>query len=98
MNWTWRPVFQLLEDLRLALRAQLGETLSQRLDLTDSHCRLAREQGVLVSINSDGHRSGDFALLEGGVNQARRGWLEKRDVLNTRPLGPLRGLLKGTMG
>jgi DNA polymerase (family 10) len=53
---------------------------------------------VLLSINSDGHRSGDFELLQGGINQARRGWLEKRDVLNTRPLGALRKLLKGTMG
>jgi DNA polymerase (family 10) len=70
----------------------------QRLDLTDSYCKLAKQQGVLVSINSDGHRTGDFALLQGGVNQARRGWLEKGDVLNSRPLGSLRKLLKATMG
>ena len=70
----------------------------QRLDLIDSHCRLAKEQGVLVSIDSDGHHTGDFDLLQGGVNQARRGWLEKRDVLNTRPLGALRKLLEATMG
>jgi len=70
----------------------------QRLDLTDIHCQLARAEGVLVSINSDGHRVGDFDLLRFGVTQARRGWLEAADVLNTRPLGPLRKLLKSTMG
>ncbi len=98
-----RPAYELDMAAVIATARERGCYLElnsqpQRLDLTDSHCRLAREQGVLVSINSDGHRSGDFALLEGGVNQARRGWLEKRDVLNTRPLGVLRGLLKGTMG
>jgi len=70
----------------------------QRLDLIDSHCRLAKQQGVLIGINSDGHRTADFELLAGGVSQARRGWLEKGDVLNTRPLGALRKLLKATMG
>jgi len=70
----------------------------QRLDLTDIHCQMARAEGVLVSINSDGHRVEDFGLLRRGVNQARRGWLEAADVLNTRPLGRLRKLLKSTMG
>ena len=52
---------------------------------------------MLVSINSDAHSTYDFANLEYGVGQARRGWLEKSDVLNTRPLSALRKLLKGTM-
>lgn len=70
----------------------------QRLDLNAIHCQQAREQGVLVSINSDSHSVGGFELLEAGVAQARRGWLESRDVLNTRPLGRLRKLLAATMG
>ena len=70
----------------------------QRLDLIDTYCQLAKEQGVLISINSDSHSTNGFDLLEGGINQARRGWLEKRDVLNTRSLGELRKLLKTTMG
>jgi DNA polymerase (family 10) len=98
-----RPAYELDMAAVIAAARERGCYLElnsqpQRLDLTDSHCRLAREQGVLMSINSDGHRSGDFELLQGGVNQARRGWLEKRDVLNTRPLGALRRLLKSTMG
>jgi DNA polymerase (family 10) len=52
---------------------------------------------VLASINSDAHRIEHFANLRFGVGQARRGWLEKKDVLNARPLSALRKLLKATM-
>jgi DNA polymerase (family 10) len=69
----------------------------ERLDLLDSHCQMAKEEGVLVSINSDAHSTFDFSNLRYGVGQARRGWLEKDDVLNTRPLAALRRLLKRTM-
>jgi DNA polymerase (family X) len=69
----------------------------ERLDLLDSHCQSAKEEGVLVSINSDAHSTFDFTNLRYGVGQARRGWLEKADVLNTRPLAALRKLLKRTM-
>ncbi|MDE2310077.1 MAG: DNA polymerase/3'-5' exonuclease PolX [Betaproteobacteria bacterium] len=69
----------------------------ERLDLLDSHCQSAREEGVLVSINSDAHSTFDFSNLRYGIGQARRGWLEKADVLNTRPLAALRKLLKKTM-
>lgn len=69
-----------------------------RLDLNESHCRMARDKGVLVSINSDAHSERDLNLPQGGVTQARRGWLEKNDVLNTRSLRELRKLLKRTMG
>jgi DNA polymerase (family 10) len=69
----------------------------ERLDLLDSQCQTAKEEGVLVSINSDAHSCFDFINLRYGVGQARRGWLEKDDVLNTRPLSALRRLLKSTM-
>jgi DNA polymerase (family 10) len=72
----------------LELNAQPG-----RLDLLDSHCRLAREEGVLVAIGSDAHGVRDYANLDWGVGQARRGWLGPDDVLNTRPLAQLRKLL-----
>lgn len=68
-----------------------------RLDLLDSYCMMAREEGVLVSINSDAHSTMDFDNLVYGIGQARRGWLEKKDVLNTRPLPELRRLLKRAM-
>jgi DNA polymerase (family 10) len=68
-----------------------------RLDLDDAGCRLAAEHGVRVSIASDAHRREDFAALEWGVTQARRGWLGPSDVLNTLPLTKLRRLLRRTM-
>lgn len=69
----------------------------ERLDLLDTQCQMARDEGVLVSINSDAHSTLDFGNLRFAVGQARRGWLEKKDVLNTRPLAELRPLLKSTM-
>lgn len=65
----------------------------ERLDLLDTHCLTAREEGVLVAINSDAHGTRDFHNLRFGVGQARRGWLEAKDVLNARPLKALRKLL-----
>lgn len=69
----------------------------ERLDLLDTYCQMAREEGVLISINSDAHSVYDFANLRFGIGQARRGWLEQRDVLNTRPLKELRLLINRTM-
>jgi DNA polymerase (family 10) len=69
-----------------------------RLDLTDLGCRMAKEAGVLVAIDTDAHSTAELGQLRHGVNQARRGWLEQTDVLNARPLGELLALLKRTMG
>jgi len=68
-----------------------------RLDLDDVHARMAREEGVLVAVNSDAHSTFDFAHLRYGVGQARRAWLEPKDVLNTRGLRDLRRLIAPTM-
>lgn len=65
-----------------------------RLDLLDTWCMAARDEGVPVAINSDAHSVRDFDNLRFGVGQARRGWLEAKDVLNTRPLAALRDWLK----
>jgi DNA polymerase (family 10) len=69
-----------------------------RLDLDDVHARMAREEGVLVALDTDAHSTFDFAHLRYGIGQARRAWLEPRDVLNTRSLKELRPLLARTMG
>jgi len=55
-----------------------------RLDLSDIHARAAREAGLKLVIDSDGHRIGALDYVELGVGQARRAWLTKDDVLNTR--------------
>jgi DNA polymerase (family 10) len=69
----------------------------ERLDLLDTQCLMAKEEGVLISINSDAHSVYDFANLRFGIGQARHGWLEKHDVLNTRSLKELRLLINRTM-
>ncbi|MEP6782783.1 MAG: DNA polymerase/3'-5' exonuclease PolX [Acidobacteriota bacterium] len=57
-----------------------------RLDLCDSHARLARDRGVMLVIDSDGHEIDALDYPRWGVLTARRAWLTKDDVLNTRPL------------
>ena len=87
-------------DIQAVIRKARGRNVClelnahpDRLDLTDVHCRMAKDEGVLVSINSDAHAVEGFDVLVHGVGQARRGWLEKVDVLNTRPLSEVRRLL-----
>lgn len=65
-----------------------------RLDLSDAHCRLAKELGVKVAISTDAHSLSDLDYMRFGVYQARRGWLEPDDVINTRPWAALRRLLR----
>jgi len=65
-----------------------------RLDLTDVHCRLAKDMGVKVAISTDAHSIAGLDLLRFGVDQARRGWLGPDDVLNTRPWREVKRLLK----
>ncbi len=69
-----------------------------RLDLFDFQCRQARDAGVPVAISSDAHHGTELRWLALGVDQARRGWLEAGNVLNTLPLRQLRKRLASTMG
>jgi DNA polymerase (family 10) len=55
-----------------------------RFDLTDVHARAAREAGLKLVIDSDGHEIGALDFVELGIGQARRAWLTKDDVVNTR--------------
>ncbi len=66
----------------------------RRLDLPAEVCRRARDAGVFLAISADAHAAGHFARLRYGVEQARRGWLRARDVLNTRPPEALRAWLR----
>ena len=65
-----------------------------RLDLSDTHCRMARDMGALISINSDSHGREMLHYLRYGVFTARRGWLQPEDVINTYPLDRLKKVLK----
>ncbi len=65
-----------------------------RLDLKDEYIRKCVEAGVKMSIDSDAHSPTHFQYLEYGIAQARRGWAEKKNIVNTRPVGEMLKLLK----
>jgi DNA polymerase (family 10) len=54
---------------------------------------MAKDEGVLIAITSDAHDAAQLANLRFGVGQARRGWIERGDVLNTRSLRDLLPML-----
>ncbi len=56
----------------------------QRLDLDWIHCKRAKAVGVTLVINPDAHSTGELVLYRYGVDVARRGWLEKKDIFNTQ--------------
>jgi DNA polymerase (family X) len=65
-----------------------------RLDLRDANARLAGEAGVTLTISSDGHSASALRYVELGVAQARRAWLSKDQILNTRPWKAIEKLRK----
>ena len=65
-----------------------------RLDLNDVHIHAARQAGVKLAISTDAHSIDALQCMRFGIDQARRRWLTSDDVINTRPLDELRGLLK----
>jgi len=65
-----------------------------RLDLNDIHIKMAKEMGVKMAINTDSHNIFSLYYMQYGINQARRGWCEKEDIINTRCLKELRKFLK----
>ncbi len=66
-----------------------------RLDLDAARCRRAKELGVLVSIDPDAHSAAGLEDVRYGIGTARRGWLEEKDVLNTRDLDEVRKIFRG---
>jgi DNA polymerase (family 10) len=66
-----------------------------RLDLKDVYLRMCKEKGVKVVISTDSHSTGNLSFIRHGVTMARRGWLEKKDVINTRPVGEFLKELRG---
>ncbi len=66
----------------------------ERLDLNDKNIRLAKEAGVKMVINTDSHHKDQLRYIEFGIAQARRGWAEKKDIINSQPLKKLLKLFK----
>ncbi len=86
-----RPPFEFQLDEVLHCAKENGVVVElnanpTRLDLKDTHLMLARELGLRVAISTDAHRVRDLDLMHYGVEQARRAWLAKEDVVNALPL------------
>lgn len=64
-----------------------------RLDIDDHVCRAAKDMGVKVSLGTDAHSIDGLQFMKYGIGQARRGWLEAKDILNTRPLREMMKLM-----
>ncbi len=65
----------------------------ERLDLSDTHAKAARDAGVMLSLSTDAHSTSSLDYIRHAIGQARRGWLEADDVINTRTLNDLLKLL-----
>jgi len=61
-------------------------TYPDRLDLKDVYLRMCKDRGVKVVISTDSHNTANLSFIRYGVTMARRGWLEKKDVINTLPV------------
>ena len=75
-------------DAVFTAAAQTGTILEinanpHRLDLDDTHARRAIELGVMLAIDTDSHTPADFEMLRYGIQTARRGWVQKANVINT---------------
>ncbi|MAF20362.1 MAG: DNA polymerase III [Parcubacteria group bacterium] len=79
----WPIIFKAAKKTRTALEINAHTT---RLDLKDIHIRQAIESGVKLVISADVHPISYLSMVEYGIAQARRGWAESKDILNTRPL------------
>lgn len=78
----WGEFFNMLAVHNVALEIN---SMPKRLDLPDALCRLARDNfGLKFSISTDSHHESHLDFVELGVNVARRAWLNKEDVINTR--------------
>ncbi|MFW6130429.1 MAG: DNA polymerase/3'-5' exonuclease PolX [Atribacterota bacterium] len=94
-----RPAYELDIERIIKAAKQTGTILEinaypNRLDLKDEYARMAKEHGVKLSIDSDAHSITHLYYLEFGIAQARRGWITKKDVVNTRSVKQFLKLLK----
>jgi len=69
-----------------------------RLDLKDVYLRMCKDRGVKVVISTDSHSTANLAFIRYGVTMARRGWLEKHDVINTLPTAEFLAALRTKPG
>jgi DNA polymerase (family X) len=68
-----------------------------RRDLSEQNARLAADAGVKICLNTDAHRVSTLANMRYGIANARRAWLTKAEVANTRPWSEFKKLLKRSL-
>lgn len=94
-----RPPIELDMEAIIATAKKTGTVMEvnsfpERSDLKDEYIRKCIDAGVKISIDSDGHAVAHFGLLDNGISQARRGWAERKDVINAWPVEKMLKFLK----
>ena len=95
----FRESYQVDINEMIKVAAETGTILEinahpERLDLNDVYCRMAKDKGVQLAVETDAHSIDGLEFMNLGVDVARRGWLEEKDVINTLPLDKLLKRLK----
>jgi DNA polymerase (family 10) len=95
----YRESYQVDIDKIMNMAAKTGTVLEinaypERLDLNDVYCRMAKDKGVQLAIETDAHSIDGLEFMNLGVDVARRGWLEEKDIINTLPMDKLLKRLK----
>ncbi|MDB5338000.1 MAG: polymerase family [Planctomycetaceae bacterium] len=94
-----RPGYEIDIDRILTHAKQNGCFLEinsnpNRLDLSGEHAKLAKDLGLKIAINTDAHSIRELDFMPFGINQARRAWLARDDVLNALPVARLKRALR----
>ncbi|MDP4284293.1 MAG: DNA polymerase/3'-5' exonuclease PolX [Bacteroidota bacterium] len=76
----WQKVFKVAKQTNTAFEINCQ---AERMDLNDDLARMARENGVMLTISTDSHQQSQFAFMQMGIFIARRAWCTKKDILNT---------------
>ncbi|MCG2820421.1 MAG: DNA polymerase/3'-5' exonuclease PolX, partial [Candidatus Atribacteria bacterium] len=95
----FRESYQVDINEMIKVAAETGTILEinahpERLDLNDVYCRMAKDKGVQLAIETDAHSIDGLEFMNLGVDVARRGWLEEKDIVNALPLDKLFKRLK----
>ena len=94
-----REAYKVNVEALIAVAKRTGTVLEinaypDRLDLKDEYIRKAIDAGVKMSVDSDAHSTAHFQFLEYGIAQARRGWAEKKDIINAHSWQEMQKMLK----